>query len=135
MSQLRKILLTMSLLFGVTSTAFSGAYVHNYSDWRRLSAVEKNAYVMGLMDSHWVNFSEDKDNLAIYHGLRACIERIKLTPDMIAEEISMYYKTHSENWDYSPMAVFFHSVIRGICLDHVNEMRENFDLPEWARTD
>ncbi|MCA3572752.1 MAG: hypothetical protein IOC86_02475 [Aestuariivirga sp.] len=127
---LRAICLIMAMV--AASLEASAAFVSGYADWKKMSEVQKRAYVRGLVDGMMVVEIGNDSSRANIAGFMDCADQLNLTDEMMAEAISEYYKARPQSWKFPPYGPFHESIMKGACLDFINSSRRKLGLQPWT---
>lgn len=89
--------------------------IENYGNWRSLSFSIKGAYITGVWDSLFIEFTEDRTLKKQVDDFSSCLLEKDFTIGDLVEEIDLLYLSPKYK-NFSPATIIKEKILRHICF-------------------
>ena len=115
---MKKLLLILSFSLGLATTAQAG-YIENKIQWDELADINKQAYVMGLIDQYmnYFRISDTWLDQTLHHA--NCVADLNMKPPNLVELIDTQYNKDVSSWQIKP-AIILQEGLVALCGSHKN---------------
>ncbi|MCZ4273220.1 hypothetical protein [Maritalea porphyrae] len=113
----------------------SADFLNSYARWKGAHPLVQQGYVMGIYDRTLKVWSNEEGEKAVAVGVSKCVKDLEINSVMMSEAVDYYYKTNTSRWSEGAFYIFHDAIVRGVCLQFVNEQRSLRGLDPWVVSD